>query len=129
VKSDERYERFIADVCEALQVDVDDVRGRCREAGVVMLTRFLLVYLLRKTYKLSYPKLGRLMKRDHSTCRHHDREFARRLERGDEDAMWAMGRIAGVGEPLAALERPLDSLRYCGVDDGVAIELATEAVD
>lgn len=128
MKSDERYQRFITDVCEALEVDFEDVTGRNREAGAVMQARFLLVYLLRKTYRLSYPQVGRLLKRDHTTCIHHDRKFARLLEQRDEDALWAMGRVAGVERPLAALERPLDSLRYCGVDDGLEIDLATEAV-
>ena len=128
MKSDERYTRFIADCCEALAVDVDDVRGRNREAGAVMQARFLLIYLLRKTYRLSYPQLGRLLNREHTTCMHHDRKFAALLAKGDQDAVWAMGRVAGVAKPLAGLERPLDSLRYCGVDDGLEIELATEAV-
>src|SRR6478609_7742715 len=49
MKSDERYARFIAECCEALEVSVEDVLGRSREAGPVMMARFMLTHVLRKT--------------------------------------------------------------------------------
>ena len=128
MKSDQRYVRFIVDCCEALEVDPEDVLGTSRERGPVMEARFLLTYLLRSTFQLSYPAIARVMCRlDHTTSMHADRSFKRLLEKSDPRARAALARVAGVTK-LAGLERPLDSLRYCGVDNGVEIELATEAV-
>jgi len=123
MKSDERYARFIAECCEALEVSVEDVLGRSREAGPVMMARFLLTHVLRKTYGLSYPQLARLLKRDHTTCIHADRKFAALIESGDRHAKAALALVAAMNRPLQGIEGPLDSLRYCGAE-GPAIELA-----
>jgi len=124
VNSDDRYARFIADFCQALELNVDDVLGRCREAGPVMLARFALTYLLRERFRLSYPALGRILKRDHTTCINSRQKFSRMLANNDRFAIEVMRKTGGVGVPMLDLEGPLDTLRRCTA----GIELATEAV-
>lgn len=121
MKSDERYARFIAECCAALEVDVEDVLSRSREHGPVMNARFLLTYLLRKNFGLSYPCLARVLKRqDHTTCISAFRKFERLVEARDRRALYNLARVAGIDRPLSGLEGPLDSLRYC---DSAPLEL------
>lgn len=113
MKSDDRYSRFIGQCCSVLEVSVDDVLGHCREAGPVMLARFALVYLLRERFGLSYPMLGRILRRDHTTCMNSYRRFAKMLADGDRFATQIIEQTADITGVLLELESPLETLRRC----------------
>jgi hypothetical protein len=127
--NDGNYARFIAECCAALGVSVADVLGRSREAGPEMHARHLLSYLLRERHGLSFPRIARVMHRlDHTTSMHSVQKIRVLLAARDRLTVAALERVTGVGQPMLGLEAPLDSLRYCGADNGAVFELATEAV-
>ena len=122
MKSDERYRRFIGEYCAVLALDVAEVLSTRRDTRSVVRARQVLTYVLRRRFELSYPELGRLLGRDHTTCMHSDRKVARALADG---ASWAVELIEQSKQldNLSCLSA-LDALRRCGR----TIELATEAV-
>lgn len=54
---------------EACDIPLDVLLGPCREAWVVQ-ARQGLMWVLRHRLGLSYPEIGRVMKRDHTTAIH-----------------------------------------------------------
>lgn len=54
-------------VAEAYGISVDDIKGRRRTKEMAK-ARQLVAYFLRKINNLSYPAIGRIMKRDHTTA-------------------------------------------------------------
>lgn len=113
MSSDEKYIRFIEQCCAVLEVDVADVLGHCREAGPVMNARFALTYLLRERFGLSFPMLGRILSRNHTTCMSAHSKFAKLLRGGDRFALEIMTLTADIGVQPMELESPLDTLRRC----------------
>jgi chromosomal replication initiation ATPase DnaA len=57
---------LLEQVCNALFVSPEDVLGRSRSGNVAQ-ARHVVVWAARKRWGLSYPELGRLFSRDHST--------------------------------------------------------------
>lgn len=113
MSSDEKYVRFIEQCCAVLEVDVADALGHCREAGPAMNARFALTYLLRERFGLSFPMLGRILHRDHTTCMNGYRRFAKMLRGRDRFALEIMTLTADIGVQPMELESPLDTLRRC----------------
>ena len=66
-------------------VDIDDVLGPCRRRPVVY-ARHRAMFICRRHLGLSYPVIGRLFGRDHTTVMHGVREHGKRLRqmRGDK---------------------------------------------
>lgn len=124
MKTDDRYMRFMLDCCERQQVELADVLGRSNESGPVMHARHAMGWLLRGRFGLSYPHLGRVLCRDHTTVMNSAKKFAAALERCDAWAVEIIELCGTAGRTALPLEGPLDSLRSCTT----GIELATEAV-
>lgn len=120
VKTDERYRAFMADCCRALEVELEDVLGSRRESGPVMNARHAMGWLLRERYGLSYPHMGRVLRRDHTTVMHSVKKFALALEARQRWAVTIAGLAGCVGRAMLELEGPLDSLRSCSA--GIELE-------
>ena len=120
MESDKRYRRFIEDCCAALEVEPSDVLGACRESGPVMQARHALGWLLRERFGLSYPHMGRVLGRDHTTVMASVKKFALALSAGEGWAREIASRAGMVDRKVEGIEGPLESLRYCRE---VAIEL------
>ena len=65
---------------EACEIPLDVLLGPCRDAWIVQ-ARQGLMWVLRNRLGLSYPEIGRVMKRDHTTVKHGvDAENKRRAK-------------------------------------------------
>lgn len=64
-----RWVRILHAVANHHQIDASEIMGKSRRRSVVM-ARFEVFYRLRVELAYSYPKIGKLMKKDHSTIVH-----------------------------------------------------------
>lgn len=58
-------------------ISVSTIIGPCREAHLVMV-RAIAIWLIRQELGLSYPAMGAIFKRNHTTIRHHYERMAKR---------------------------------------------------
>ena len=70
----ERADRIIIETCETTGIGLADLLSRSR-TGPVVYARQLAAYSIRKLTNLSYPKIGRLLNRHHSTIMYDVAEF------------------------------------------------------
>lgn len=89
----------LARVCKARGVALTTLKSKNRHASVVR-ARQEAMYLLRTHTPLSYPEIGRLLNRDHTTCMYG-------AEMVGFDAM----EDADYGDELAAIVRPMTFAR------------------
>jgi len=66
-------------VAKAYNISVDDLRGRGRTKNMAE-ARQLVAYFLRKINDLSYPAIGRIMERDHTTAIHSYNKISHDVE-------------------------------------------------
>ncbi|MBI2583137.1 MAG: hypothetical protein HYW25_00585 [Candidatus Aenigmarchaeota archaeon] len=60
-------------------IAVPDLRGRAQRSGHVV-ARAVAIYVLRERFEVSYPNIGRMLLRDHSTVMHSYRSVLSYLE-------------------------------------------------
>jgi hypothetical protein len=127
--SDERHRRYFDDCCLAIGVTLGEVLEKRRDQAHIVCARKALAWAMREQFpgEASYPVIGRLMRRDHTTVMHSVSEFRQALS---GQAEWATKlRVALTGEraPAVGLESPLDTLRSCpGIDLSGAVEMPLE---
>lgn len=131
--NDERHRAYLADCCVAFGVEAHEVLGKRKTRADVDVTRArkAIAWALRARFDdISYPTIGRIMRRDHSTIMYSVESFTLALAARKPWALELSGRIFGTAQaPLAGLESPLDSLRRCaGIDLSAAVEMPLEAV-
>jgi len=117
--------RFVAECCEALDVELSDLLGKDKSVPRLVQARHAIVWATRERFAgLSWSKLGRLLKRDHSTLMHSAWVFADALQGG---AAWALAmrtELEGKVTPLEGLETILESLcARTGLELSGAIEI------
>lgn len=118
MKSDTRYMSQVIDWYLALEVDPDEVIGKSRAGVQLVEARQAIVWLLRQRFRLSYPQLGRLLDRDHTTMMASDRKVARAVSNREA---WILDILDRCDAPAAPelqieLESPLDTLRRCSAE-------------
>jgi hypothetical protein len=100
-----------------------------RDQRFVVHARKALAWAMRAKFgdEASYPVIGRLMKRDHSTVMYSIAEFSAAL---GANAAWAIElkwRLRTEAVNAVGLESPLDTLRSCpGIDLAGALEMPLE---
>lgn len=63
------FKTVIERVSEIYKVPAEEIRGTCRKRHIVE-ARWVCAYVLRKRNGLSYPAIGRLLNRDHTSIMH-----------------------------------------------------------
>ncbi len=126
--TDSRHAAFLDECCDALGVQLHEVLGKGRAVPTVVHARQAITWALHDSYpELSWPKLGKLLKRDHSTLMHSAAQFAKGLHARAEWALSMRAELSGKTVPLVGLEGPLDSLRSCpGIDLSTALDVTFE---
>lgn len=123
---------FLDSCCEALGIELHELLGKAKSASVIHVVRArkAIAWAARERFpELTYPRLGKLLKRDHSTIMYSVNRFASALKSGEPWATQLAGRIPGRSEALAELESPLDSLRRCAaIDLSNAVEMPIESL-
>jgi len=71
--------QIIKKVSEACDVSITEIQGRGRQESVAW-ARHLLVYFLRKINKISYPAIGKIIKRDHTTIINSYKKVTKKIE-------------------------------------------------
>ncbi|MFA6408470.1 MAG: helix-turn-helix domain-containing protein [Candidatus Paceibacterota bacterium] len=66
MKEKEAIQNIVENTAATYSVDVDDLLSSSRQAFLI-LPRHTIIYLLRKELGLSFPKIGKIMDRDHTT--------------------------------------------------------------
>lgn len=56
---------------------LEDIRGDCRKSNVMLARRHVIAAIRMYRPDLSYPAIGRFVRKDHSTCVHAVRQFVR----------------------------------------------------
>lgn len=116
MKSDERYVSFIIDCAVELEVTIDDVVTRGKGDRGINEARQLIAWALRERYRLSFPHIGRLLNRDHTTIMVATRKVQRAL---DDRAGWAVRGISAVNVAPAQslqIETALETLGCFGAE-------------
>ena len=124
MKSDVRYMSQLVDWCLALEVDPDEVIGKSRAGVQLVEARQAIVWLLRQRFRLSYPQLGRILDRDHTTMISSDRKVARAVLNREAWILDILERVEHSLAPRLELESPLETLRRCSIPEQGKLELA-----
>lgn len=95
--------RVLAEVARGFGVSVEDIRGPSRTT-VVATARMCACAVLREATALSFPAIGRLVERDHTTVMHHHRRVM-------SDAELRSGVLAIAAE-LAAQRAGADPIHH-----------------
>lgn len=109
--SDESHRIIILNCCSRLGVEATDVLQARRDSRVLVRARQFIAWYLRERYELSFPHIGRLMNRDHTTVIHSVRKVRAALAARER---WAFASKAvcwpEVESSPVPLETALDSL-------------------
>ena len=65
---------FINDFCIKFEVTLEQLQGKSRKLEINY-TRKLLIFMLRRVFKLKHRDVGSYLNRDHSTSIHHTADF------------------------------------------------------
>jgi hypothetical protein len=134
VDNDERHRAYLADCCVAFGLELHEVLGKHKTRADTPVTRArkAIAWALRVRFQdISYPMIGRILHRDHSTIMWAVDTFKAALEGNEGWAVELSGRLFGPAHPrLVGLESPLDSLRSCSavIDLSGAVDMPLEAV-
>ncbi|HYQ04343.1 MAG TPA: hypothetical protein VER96_36975 [Polyangiaceae bacterium] len=116
------HTQYLDSCCEALRLELHELLGKGRAVERVVLSRQAITWAMKDRFpSLSWPQLGRLLLRDHSTAMYSAAKFARALESGARWAIEMRAALQGYVAPLADLESPLDSLQRFAAE-GMAAE-------
>jgi chromosomal replication initiator protein len=80
----DRVSNILFEAANEYNVSVNDIRGPSREKQVVA-ARFCCIVRLRDETNLSYPAIGRILDRDHTTVMYGERRFRERLMNGETE--------------------------------------------
>lgn len=91
---------YVFERCRAWGSDVETVVfSRRRDMSEIINARKALCWLLRTEFRLSYPRIGKLVMRDHTTVIHHVRAFQSAFDAGEA---WALELVPLDLEPVRA---------------------------
>ena len=110
----EQHRRFLVDCCLVLDVELVHVLGKRKSRDVTDLVRARksIPWALRQRYpELSYPDIGSLLKRDHSTIMYSVAAFDEALLNREAWALYAKRELLEPAPPIK-LESPLESLGH-----------------
>ena len=80
----DRVSNILCEAANEYNVSVGDIRGPSRDKQVVA-ARFCAIVRLRDETNLSYPAIGRILDRDHTTVMYGERRFRDRLMNGETE--------------------------------------------
>lgn len=128
--TEESHRKFLDECCDALEVQLHDVLGKSKTVLRIVRARQAITWAMHERLPgASWPKLARVLLRDHSTLMHAAGRFARALDSGAEWAVTMRAELEGRVAPLVGLESALDSLRSCaGIEMVGAVEFEFGAV-
>lgn len=110
----EQHRRFVVDCCLALSVELVHVLGKrkSRDMNDLVRARKSIPWALRQRFPgLSYPDIGAMLKRDHSTIMYSVAAFGEALDNREGWALYAARELLEPVPPLR-LELALESLGY-----------------
>lgn len=115
MKSDSRYEPLLTSWCAALEVDLDELRGRARTSQHLNQARHVIAYMLRQQCpQPSTPEVGRILHRcDHTMAHKSERKVAAALAAREPWAVLAVAACTAAPRSTLELETPLETLRRC----------------
>lgn len=110
--SESGHRQFLDECLDALELELHELLGKGRSVERIVRSRQAITWALKDRFpSLSWPKLGKLLLRDHTTAMYSAAKFARALDRGERWAIELRAELEGSVAPLADLESPLDSLQ------------------
>ena len=65
---------FINEFCEKFNITLNEIKGKSRVSDI-NIRRNLLIYMLRRVFKLTSEKVGILVNRNHANVLHHTADF------------------------------------------------------
>lgn len=74
--------RIISEVCQKYGVTLNDIKS-ARRSQYLAIPRQEICYRLRRETGLSFPQMGKMLNRDHSTQLHSARKYEQRLANGE----------------------------------------------
>lgn len=110
----EHHRRFVVDCCLALSVELVHVLGKrkSRDVNDLVRARKSIPWALRQRFpELSYPDIGGLLKRDHSTIMYSVAAFGEALDNREGWALYAARELLNPVPPVK-LELALESLGH-----------------
>jgi len=124
----DEHRTYLDGCCEALGVQLHEVLGKTRSVQHIVHARQAATWAVHDRYPdLSWSKLGKLLKRDHTTLMYSAGQFAKARHAGAEWAIEFGALLAGKVAPLSGLESPFDTLRSCpGIDLSDAVDMPLE---
>ena len=75
---------IIGKIVESYNVEIKDILGDKRNQELI-LPRHMIMYLLKKEAGLSFPKIGKIMKRDHTSVIHAYKKINRLLQEKNDN--------------------------------------------
>lgn len=120
----DRYGDFIDFCCRALEVERSEILSIDKSVPHILQARQFIAWALRDRWNLSYPHLGRLLQRDHTTMRSSVRKVSNALEARERWALECVAACEVVPSQTIEIEAPLDSLRWCGETSALELDIA-----
>lgn len=108
---DRRVLEHCTECCEVLGVTFYDVLAHRRDSSLVRQVRFALGWMLRARFRMSYPHIGRILDRDHTTIMQGSKKFSRAIAGRERWAHELNERLKPVGRPSLEIGVSLDELR------------------
>lgn len=114
MRSDARYLDFMISCCVALEVDIEDVIAPGKKCRPVVEARQFIAWALRDRWRLSFPHLGRLLNRDHTTMIASVRKVQRAQDSREPWALQCAETCAVLARGEVQVETALESLSAMG---------------